>query len=50
MAGQFLKAATVSTENAVALMKLTQRQIQVSMFAAGAENIAAIQNIKLRQE
>ncbi len=35
MAGNFLKAAVVSTENAVKLMKLTQRQIQVSMFAAG---------------
>ncbi len=36
MAGQFLKAAAVSTENAVEMMKLTQRQIQVTMFCAGA--------------
>lgn len=50
MAGQFLKAATVSTENAVSVMKLTQRQIQVSMFAAGAGNIPAIQHLKLQQE
>lgn len=50
MAGQFLKAAAVSTDNAVSLMRLTQRQIQVSMFAAGAGNIPAIQNITLRQE
>ena len=35
MAGKFLKAASVSTENVVEMMKLTQRQIQVSMFAAG---------------
>ena len=50
MAGQFLKAAAISTENAVSLMKLTQRQIQVSMFAVGAENISEIQNIELRRE
>lgn len=36
MAGQFLKAAAVSTENAVEMMKLTRRQIQVTMFCAGA--------------
>jgi len=50
MAGQFLKAAAISTENTVSLMKLTQRQIQISMFAAGAENISDIQNIELRRE
>lgn len=36
MAGQFLKAAAVSTEKVVEVMKLTQRQIEVTMFAAGA--------------
>jgi isopentenyl-diphosphate delta-isomerase len=35
MAGKFLKAASVSTENAVEIMMLTQRQIKVTMFAAG---------------
>ncbi len=35
MAGQFLKAAAVSTEKAVEMMKLTKRQIEVTMFAAG---------------
>jgi isopentenyl-diphosphate Delta-isomerase len=39
MAGQFLKAAAVSTEKAVEVMKLTARQIQVTMFASGAKNI-----------
>jgi len=47
MASQFLKAAAVSTENVVSLMKLTQRQIQITMFASGAENISALQNVKL---
>jgi isopentenyl-diphosphate delta-isomerase len=47
MAGQFLKAAAISTENAVALMQLTQRQILISMFAAGAKNIAELQKVEL---
>lgn len=42
MAGQFLKAAAVSTENAVEMMKLTQRQIQVSMFCAGAGKLVEL--------
>ena len=39
MAGQFLKAAAVSTEKAVETMKLTKRQIEVTMFAAGVEKV-----------
>ncbi len=35
MAGQFLKAAAISTEKAVEMMKLTKRQIEVTMFATG---------------
>ena len=35
MAGPFLKAAAISTENVLERMKLTHRQIQVTMFAAG---------------
>ncbi len=35
MAGQFLKAASVSTEKAIEVIKLTKRQLQVTMFAAG---------------
>jgi isopentenyl-diphosphate Delta-isomerase len=35
MAGQFLKAAAISTENTVEMMKLTKRQIEVTMFATG---------------
>lgn len=36
MAGQFLKAAAISTEKAVEMMKLTKRQIEVTMFTSGA--------------
>ena len=47
MAGQFLKAAAVSTEKAVEMMKLTKRQIEVTMFACGAENLEDIKGGKL---
>ena len=36
MAGSFLKAAAVSTEKAVEMIKLTNRQIGIAMFATGA--------------
>jgi len=49
MAGNFLKAAAVSTEQAVEIMKLTKRQIQVTMFATGAENIKRLMEIKLSE-
>src|SRR3990172_1801130 len=42
MAGQFLKAAAVSTENVVEMMKLTKRQIEVTMFAAGVGTLEGL--------
>lgn len=42
MAGQFLKAAAISTENVVEMMKLTHKQIQVTMFAAGIRDLPTI--------
>src|SRR5512140_1078753 len=36
MAGPFLKAAAVSTEKVVEMIRLTQKQIQVTMFCAGS--------------
>jgi isopentenyl-diphosphate Delta-isomerase len=47
MAGQFLKAATVSTRKVVELIKLTEAQIRTTMFAVGAKNIVSLQNTKL---
>jgi isopentenyl-diphosphate delta-isomerase len=44
MAGNFLKAAAVSTEATVEMMKLTHRQLQVTMFAAGA---VELENLKV---
>jgi isopentenyl-diphosphate delta-isomerase len=47
MAGQFLKAAAVSTEKAIDLMKLTKKQIEVTMFACGVEKLAGLKAEKL---
>ncbi len=48
MAGPFLKAANVSTEEVVNLTHLFTKQIQISMFGAGVDNISALQKVKLR--
>ena len=42
MAGQFLKAAAISTGQAVEMMKLTKRQIEVTMFATGAASLKGL--------
>jgi len=47
MAGQFLKAAAVSTEQVVEIMKLTKRQIEVTMFACSAANLERLSDGKL---
>lgn len=44
MAGKFLKAAAISTENVVEMMKLTKRQIEVTMFAAG---VGTLEDLKV---
>lgn len=49
MAGNFLKAAAVSTEKAVELIKLIKRQIEVSMFACGAGNLNELRKDKLQK-
>lgn len=42
MAGKFLKGAAVSTERTVEMMKLTKRQIEVTMFACGVETLEGL--------
>ena len=42
MAGQFLKAAAISNENVVEMMKLTMRQIEVTMFVAGVGTLEGL--------
>lgn len=49
MAGQFLKAAAVSTEKVVEMMKLTKRQIEVTMFATGSKTLEELKVGKLMQ-
>ena len=47
MASIFLKAAAISPKNAVEMMELTKRQIKVTMFAAGAISVEALNSEKL---
>ena len=49
MAGNFLKAAAVSTENAIEMMKLTKKQIEVTMFACGANSLRELNQAKFVQ-
>ncbi len=48
MAGSFLKAATISMENAFELVTLTIRQLHVTMFAAGAANLNELMKMDLQ--
>jgi isopentenyl-diphosphate delta-isomerase len=48
-AGQFLKAAAVSTENVAELVRLTFQQIRVSMFGAGAADLKTLRSIELKE-
>ncbi|MCC6499023.1 MAG: type 2 isopentenyl-diphosphate Delta-isomerase [Anaerolineales bacterium] len=50
MAGNFLKAAAVSTEQAMEMIKLTKRQIEVTMFACGAERVRDLEIGRLVKE
>ena len=47
MAGQFLKAAAISTENTIEKIKLTKRQVEVTMFACGAGSLESLKVGKL---
>jgi isopentenyl-diphosphate delta-isomerase len=50
MAGQFLKAAALSTEKAVEMMELTKKQIEVTMFAAGVGTLDGLKVGKLIEQ
>ena len=45
MAGPFLKAASVSAQKVSDIVNLTKRQVQVTMFAAGASNLQQLMRI-----
>ena len=42
MAGPFLKAASVSTEKVIKLIELTEKQIEIAMFASGVASLAGL--------
>ena len=48
MAGLFLKAAAISSENTVETLKLTHRQLQVTMFTAGLVNLDKLKHANLK--
>lgn len=50
MAGPFLRAAGVSTDRAVEIMKLAVRQIQTTMFAAGIANLGKLRSSGLHKD
>jgi len=45
MAGNFLKAAAVSTEKTVEMMKLTKRQIEVTMQVTGCQSLKKLTKV-----
>ena len=47
MAGPFLKAAVNSPEAVIELIQRVKREIQISMFAAGAKDLHALRQIQL---
>lgn len=49
LAGPFLKAAAVSMEQTVEAIRLILKQLQVSMFAAGAKDLAGLRRLKMTE-
>src|SRR5512142_1627230 len=47
MAGPFLKAAAISAKSVVQMLKLTKRQIEVTMFATGTGRLEALKDGRL---
>lgn len=47
MAGQFLKAAAISTEDTAVMIQLVKKQIEVAMFAAGVGNFEMLKKTRL---
>ena len=50
LAGPFLKAAAISADAVVAEINRIKREIQISMFGAGAGNLKALADIQLHKE
>jgi isopentenyl-diphosphate delta-isomerase len=50
MAGQFLKAAAVSSQKVIDMIRLTRKQTQVTMFAAGVKKLKGLEIGKLQDK
>jgi isopentenyl-diphosphate Delta-isomerase len=50
MAGPFLRAAAESTEKALTTLQLVHKQLQVTMFAAGARDLGALHGCTLTED
>ncbi len=48
MAGQFLKAAALSNQKVIEMIRLTRKQTQVTMFAAGVKTLKGLEIGKLQ--
>jgi isopentenyl-diphosphate delta-isomerase len=49
MAGPYLKAATISSDAVMDTIAELRREVRVTMFAAGAADIPALQQLELVQ-
>ena len=47
MAGQLLNAAAISSNKAVEMIKITKKQIQLTMFAAGVGSLKGLESVEL---
>ena len=50
LAGPFLKAAAISSDAVVTEINRIKREIQISMFGAGAGDLKALADIQLHKE
>ncbi len=50
MAGSFLRAAAISPEKVIQRIGLIKRQLQITMFATGAKDIATLQKTQIKHE
>ena len=50
LAGPFLRAAVISTDDVVRLITILRKQLQITMFAAGVKNLAELGQLTLEEE
>jgi len=50
MAGPFLRAAVISTEKTISILRIIKRQIEVTMFVCGAGTLLELRNGKIKKK